>query len=75
MERESTYLLSLAVLLFASVVSLSLIGISSLAIYLGLISLSYFADSFILRPRRKNIDLVGGGVLALFLLLVLAEVL
>ena len=74
MECESTYLLSLGVLFFASVVLLSLIGISSFAAYLGLISLSYFADSFILRPRRKSV-VVGVGLLALFLLLFIVEVL
>jgi hypothetical protein len=51
----------------------SLTGISSFAVYLGLIPLSYFADSFILRPRRKSV-VVGVGPLALFLLLVIAEV-
>jgi hypothetical protein len=74
MECESTYLLSLGVLFFASVVLPSLTGISSFAVYLGLIPLSYFADSFILRPRRKSV-VVGVGPLALFLLLVIAEVL
>ena len=69
MECESTYLLSLGVPFFASVV-----GISSFAVYLGLISLSYFEDSFVLRPRRKSV-VVGVGLLALFLLLVIAEVL
>jgi hypothetical protein len=74
MECESTYLLSLGVLFFASLVLLSLIGISSVAVYLGLIPLSYFEDSFILRPRRKSV-VVGVGLLALFLVLVIAEVL
>jgi hypothetical protein len=74
MEYESTYLLSLGVPFFASVVLLSLIGSSSIAVYLGLVPLSYFADSFILRPRRKSV-VVGVGLLALFLLLVLSEVL
>jgi hypothetical protein len=74
MEYESTYLSSLGVQFFASVVLLSLIGSSSIAVYLGIIPLSYFADSFILRPRRKSV-VVGVGLLALFLLLVLSEVL
>ena len=74
MECESTYLLSLGVPFFASVVLLSLIGSSSIAVHLGIIPLSYFADSFILRPRRKSV-VVGVGLLALFLLLVLSEVL
>jgi hypothetical protein len=73
MECERTYLLSLDVPFFASAVLLSLIGISSIAVYLGLIPLSNFADSFTLRPRRKSV--VGVGMLALFLLLVIAEVL
>jgi hypothetical protein len=73
-ECDSTYLLSLGVLFFASVVLLSLIGISSVAAYLGLISLSYFEDSFTPCPRRKSV-VVGVGLLALFLLLVIAEVL
>ncbi len=74
MEYESTYLLSPGVLFFASVVLLSLIGISSVAICLGLISLSYFAESFTPRSRRKSV-VVGVGLLALFLPLVIAEVL
>jgi hypothetical protein len=74
MECESTYLLSLGVPFFASVVLLSLIGSSSIAVYLGIIPLSYFADSFILRPRRKSV-VVGVCLLALFLLLDIAEVL
>ncbi len=74
MECESTYLLSLGVLFFASVVVVPLIGINGFAICLGLISLSYFADSFILHPRRKSV-VVGVGLLALFLLLIIAEVL
>ncbi len=73
MECESTYLSSFGILFFASVVLLSFIGIGSFAIYLGLISLSYLAGSFILRPRRKSV--VVGGLVALFLLLVLSEVL
>lgn len=76
MECESTYSLSLGVLFFASAVLLSLIGIGigSFAVYLGPISLSYFADSFILSPRRKSV-VVGVGLLPLFLLPVLSEVL
>jgi hypothetical protein len=75
LERESIYLLSLGILVFGSVVSLSAIGAENFAVFLGVISLSYFAASFTLRPRRKSIDLVGTGLVALFLLLVLAEVL
>ena len=74
MECESTYLLSLGVPFFASVVLLSLIGISSFAICLGLISLSTFAESFTPRSRRKSVA-VGVGLLALFLLLFIVEVL
>ena len=74
MECESTYLLNLGVLFFAPVVLPSLVGTSSFALYLGLISPSYFADSFILRPKRKSVA-VGVGLLALFLLLILCEVL
>jgi amino acid permease len=74
MEFDGTYLPSLGVLFFASVVLLSLIGTSSFAVYLGLIPLSYFADSFTPRPRRKSV-VVGVVLLALFRLLVIAEVL
>jgi hypothetical protein len=74
MECESTYLLSIGVLFFAPVVLLSLIGISSFALYLGLMPLSYFADSFTLRPRRKSV-VVRIGLPALFPLLVPSEVL
>jgi len=75
LETESVYLLILGIFLFASVVSLSAIGVENFAVYIALISLSYFADSFILQPRRKAIDLVGIGLIALLLLEVAAEVL
>ena len=60
----------LAILLLISVVSLSALGVQDLGVYLGLLSLSYYANSFIFKPRRRTIDFVGLGLLyytALFL--------
>jgi hypothetical protein len=53
----------LAILLFASVVSLSALGVQNLAAYLCLFTLCYFANSFVFRPKRRTIDLVGFGLL------------
>jgi len=53
----------LAILLFASVVSLSTLGVQNLAAYLSLFSLCYFAVSFGFRPKRRTIDFVGLGLL------------
>jgi hypothetical protein len=53
----------LSILLFASVVSLSALGVQNLAAYLSLFTLCYFANSFLFRPRRRTIDFVGFGLL------------
>ncbi len=53
----------LAILLFVSVVSLSALDVQNLAVYLSFFSLSYFASSFVFRPRRITIDFVGWGLI------------
>jgi hypothetical protein len=53
----------LAILLLTSVVSLSALGVQDLGVYLGLFSLSYYANSFIFKPRRKIIGFLGLGLL------------
>ena len=63
MSREQTFLVMLAILLLASVVSLSALGVQDLGVYLSLLSISYYASSFIFKPRRKRIDFVGLGLL------------
>ena len=75
MERESLFLLSLSFLMFSSVVALSAIGVVNLGVYVALLSLSYFGDSFILRPRRRGFDFVGLGLLILFVTLTIRQVL
>ena len=75
MERENAYLLLLAILMFSSVVSLSALGVTKLALYVAVLSLSYFAASFLVRPRRRGLDLVGFSVLVLFLASAALEVL
>jgi hypothetical protein len=55
--------LGLAVLFFASVVALSASRVQNITAYLSLLSLSYFASSFIFRPKGRMIDLVGIGLL------------
>jgi hypothetical protein len=53
----------LAILLLTSVVLLSAWGVQNLSAYLSLFTLSYFAASFVFRPRRRTIDFVGLGLL------------
>jgi hypothetical protein len=53
----------LAILLLTSVVSLSELGVQNLGVYLSLLSLCYYANSFVLRPKRRTIDFVGLGLL------------
>jgi hypothetical protein len=50
-------------MLLASLVSLSALGIQNLGVYLSIFSLSYFANSFVFRPRRRTFDFVGLGLL------------
>ena len=63
MRRENAFVMTLAVLLFTSVVSLSALGVQSLAAYLSVFSLSYFGLSFAFYPKRRTIDFVGLGLL------------
>jgi len=55
--------MTLAILFFASVVSLSALRVQNLAVYVSLFTLCYFANSFIFRPKRRTIDFVGLGLL------------
>jgi len=63
LRRESAFLITLAVLLLTSVVLLSTLKIQNLAAYLSLFTLCYFASSFVFRPKRRTIDVVGLGLL------------
>lgn len=63
LSREDLFLISLAILLTTSVVSLSALGVQNLGVYLALFSLSYYANSFVLRPKRRAFDFVGLGLL------------
>jgi hypothetical protein len=69
LPRNNAYFLALAVLLFASVVLLSMLGVQNLAVYLSVFSLCYFANSFVFRPKRRTFDFVGLGLLYYTLLL------
>jgi hypothetical protein len=72
LQRENGFLMILAILLFTSVVLLSALGVQNLAAYLSFFSLSYFASSFALKPRRRTIDFVGLGLVYYTLLLIAA---
>jgi len=63
LSREQTFLVMLAILLLTSVVSLSALGVQDLGVYLSLLSIFYYANSFIFKPRRRTIDFVGLGLL------------
>jgi len=63
LPRNNAYFLTLAILLFASVVLLSAFGVRSISAYLSLFSICYFASSFVFRPKRKTTDFVGLGLL------------
>jgi hypothetical protein len=60
---ENAYFLTLAILLSASAVLLSTLGVQNLTAYLSLFTLSYFANSFVFRPKRRTVDFVGLGLL------------
>jgi hypothetical protein len=62
--------MTVAILLFTSVVSLSMLNVQDLAAYLSFFSLSYFASSFVFRPKRVMIDFVGLGLLYYSLLFI-----
>ncbi|MEM0075604.1 MAG: hypothetical protein QXG05_06965 [Nitrososphaerota archaeon] len=74
MENQNIYLLSLALLLIISVVSLSAIGISGLDVYVSVFAICYFATSTIFRPRRRVFDFLGVALFIVFSIIVALRV-
>ncbi len=72
LQPKDSFLMTVAILLFTSVVSLSALNVQNLAAYLSLFSLAYFASSFIFRPKRRTVDFVGLGLLYYSLLFIAA---
>jgi len=74
LDRHKQYVLTLSVLLLATVVSLSALGERSLEVYLSLFAVSYFASTALFRPRRITFDFVGAALFVVFCFIVFQKV-
>lgn len=57
MEKQNLYLLALAVLLLATVVSLAALNEVRLDVYVSVFTVAYFATSTVFNPRRSRIGI------------------
>lgn len=64
MDKQKKYIITLLVLIFGTVVSLSALGELRLDVYFSLFTVAYFASTALYQPRKRGFDFLG---LALFL--------
>ena len=67
-------MVTLACLMFGTVVALSALGEGRLDVYVSLFTVEYFAASALFQPRRKWFDVVGGVLFMVFCLVVAVKI-
>lgn len=66
-ERKNSFLLSLAVISFGSVVCLAALSEERFGVYLALLALAYFAASLAFKVRRRrNFDYLAAAMAIVF---------
>lgn len=73
-EKQNVFILTLAVLSFASVISLSALGESNLAVYTSVLTIVYFGVSLVLQVRRRAFDFLGVALFIIFALSIASSV-
>lgn len=74
MDKQKQYILALCGLLMASTVGLSALRETRLEVYVSIFTVCYFAASALYRPRRRWLDVVGGGLFLAFCVIVALKV-
>lgn len=75
MDRQSLYLITLALLITIAVSALAALNESRLDVYVSVFTLIYFASTAVLRPRRRTFDFLALVLLAVFAYIVSLRVL
>ena len=75
MDRQKVYVSSLGFLLMLTTVALSALREARIEVYVSLFAVCYFAASALFRPRRRWLDVVGGGLFVSFCVIVAIKVL
>jgi hypothetical protein len=71
-EKRNLFLFSLMVLSFASVISLSALGVTRMIVYVSELIFVYFATSLIFDIRRRTFDFLSLGLLIVFAICILS---
>lgn len=66
MEKQNLYLLSLAALLFASVILLATAQENLIGVYVSAFAIWYFLCSLIFKPKRRSFDYPGLTILVIW---------
>lgn len=75
MDRNSLYLITLALLIALAASSLAALGEGRLDVYVSVFTLIYFALTAVFRPRKKTFDFLAVVLLAVFAYIVAVRVL
>jgi len=74
MDKHKVYIVSLASLLFSTVVVLAAFKEARLDLYVSLFTVSYFVSLAIFRPKRRAPDMVGVALFVVFSFIVAFKV-
>jgi hypothetical protein len=75
LDRQSLYLITLALLITLAVSALAALNESRLDVYLSMFTLIYFTATAVFRPRRRTWDFLAFALLAVFTYIVAVRVL
>lgn len=70
MDKNKKYIISLGILMFTTVVTLSALGEERMDVYVSLFTVEYFAASALFQPRRRFFDVLGGTLFLIFCIIV-----
>ncbi len=70
MDKHKIYIFTLTLTVLSIVVLLAALKETKLDVYLSIYTVCYFFTSALFRPRRRIGDIVGGGLFAVFCVIV-----
>ena len=74
-DKGNLLILSLSVLSFGLIILLAALGEKRITVYLPAIALAYFADTLIIRAKRRTrFDFLGAALFVVFVLSIVATV-
>ena len=74
MDNQKRYIVTLEVLIFMIIISLSALGETRLDVYVSLFTVAYFVSSALFQQRKRTFDFVGGVLFVVFCFIVAQKI-